>query len=60
MATTERYQTGDSVKLLPPYQPIIGQVSGITYRDPLLYQIDCEDGSRLPYVEAAHVARPDQ
>ena len=46
------YKNGDFVSLLPPYQPIKGEITGTTYSDPMLYQIDVEDGSRLPYVEA--------
>ena len=48
---------GDQVKLLPPYQPITGWVSGTTYSDPLKYQIDCSDGTRIPYVEASQLER---
>jgi hypothetical protein len=51
---------GDQVKLLPPYQPITGLVSGTTYRDPILYQVDCSDGTRVPYVEATQLQKISQ
>jgi len=51
---------GDQVKLLPPYQPITGLVTGTTYRDPLLYQVDCSDGTRIHYVEAGQLERIEQ
>lgn len=51
---------GDQVKLLPPYQPITGIVIGTTYYNPLLYQIDCSDGTRIHYVEAGQLERIEQ
>ena len=48
---------GDQVKLLHPYKPLIGRVIGTTYSDPLKYQIDCSDGTRIPYVEASQLER---
>ena len=44
-------KNGDQVRLKPPYKSLRGQITGTTYAHPMLYQIDVEDGSRLPYVE---------
>lgn len=53
----DSFQSGDRVKLLHPYQPMVGQVSGCAFGDPRLYQIDCVDGTRLPYVRASELER---
>mgnify|MGYP003628781863 CR=1 FL=1 len=55
MTTSEQYKRGDAIKLLYPYQPLNGLVSGISYGDPRLYQIECVDGTRLQYVEATQI-----
>ena len=51
---------GDQVKLLHPYKPLIGRVSGTTYSDPLKYQIECDDGTSIPYAEATQLERLEQ
>jgi hypothetical protein len=46
------FKNGDQVRLKRPYRSLEGQITGTTYTHPMLYQIDVEDGTRLPYVES--------